>query len=154
MIKKQTIKNVEKAVEDTQEKFYNEAYTAKESGMNQESWEYYNIAAWQKEKVNYNRISKFNANKHRQVLHGQIWYCDLGYNVGTEKNKMRPVLVMSNNKINNSEKVVVVCITDAREKRMQTIFPSKIHGFFYILIRKMRINAVARKDGAEAYEYI
>lgn len=29
---------------------------------------------------------------------------------------MRPVLVMSNNKINNSEKVVVVCITDAKEK--------------------------------------
>ncbi|WP_278603914.1 type II toxin-antitoxin system PemK/MazF family toxin, partial [Blautia massiliensis (ex Durand et al. 2017)] len=41
-------------------------------------------------------------NKHRQVLHGQIWFCDLGYNIGTEKNKMRPVLVMSNNKINNS----------------------------------------------------
>lgn len=84
--------------------------------MNQESWEYYNIAAWQKEKVNYNRISKFNVNKRRQVLHGQIWYCDLGYNIGTEKNKMRPVLVMSNNKVNNSEKVVVVCLTDAKGK--------------------------------------
>ena len=76
----------------------------------------YNIASWTKDKVNYNRISKFNTNKHRQVLHGQIWFCDLGYNVGTEKNKMRPVLVMSNNKINNSEKVVVVCITDAKGK--------------------------------------
>lgn len=42
------------------------------------------------------------------------WFCDLGYNIGTEKNNMRPVLVMSNNKINNSEKVVVVCITDAK----------------------------------------
>ena len=72
--------------------------------MNQEAQEYYNIASWTKDKVNYNRISKFNTNKHRQVLHGQIWFCDLGYNVGTEKNKMRPVLVMSNNKINNSEK--------------------------------------------------
>ena len=115
-IKKQPIKNVEKAVENTKEKFYNRAYSAEESRMNQESWEYYNIAAWLKEKVNYNRISKFNATKHRKVLHGQIWYCDLGYNVGTEKNKMRPVLVISNNKINNSEKVVVVCITDARGK--------------------------------------
>lgn len=82
--------------------------------MNQESWEYYNIAAWQKEKVNYNRISKFNVNKCRQVFYGQIWYCDLGYNIGTEKNKMRLVLVMSHNKINNSEKVVVVCITGAK----------------------------------------
>lgn len=54
-----------KAVEDIKEKFYNEIYMSKESGMNQESWEYYNIVAWQKEKVNYNRISKFNTNKHR-----------------------------------------------------------------------------------------
>ena len=58
--------------------------------MNQEAQEYYNIASWTKDKVNYNRVSKFNTNKHRQVLHGQIWFCDLGYNVGTEKNKMRP----------------------------------------------------------------
>lgn len=84
--------------------------------MHQEAQEYYNIAGWLKDKINYNRISKFNANKHRQVLYGEIWYCDLGYNVGTEKNKMRPVLVVSNNKINNSEKVVVVSITDAKGK--------------------------------------
>ena len=49
-------------------------------------------------------------------LRGMYAFCDLGYNIGTEKNKMRPVLVMSNNKINNSEKVVVVCITDAKGK--------------------------------------
>lgn len=84
--------------------------------MNQEAQEYFNIATWQKDKVNYNRISKFNTNKHRQVLYGQIWFCDMGHNIGTEKNKMRPVLVMSNNRINNSEKIVVVCITDARGK--------------------------------------
>jgi len=81
-----------------------------------EAQEYYNIAAWQKNKVEYNRISKFNTSKRRQVLHGQIWYCDMGYNIGTEKNKMRPVLIMSNNKINTSEKIVVVCITDAKGK--------------------------------------
>lgn len=69
--------------------------------MNPEAQEYYNIAGWLKDKVNYNRISKFNTNKRRQVLHGQIWYCDMGYNIGTEKNKLRPVLVMSNNRINN-----------------------------------------------------
>ena len=40
----------------------------------------------------------------------------LGYNIGTEKNKMRPVLVMSNNKINNSEKVVVVVLPMQKEK--------------------------------------
>ena len=84
--------------------------------MNPEAQEYYKIAGWLKDKVNYNRISKFNTNKRRQVLHGQIWYCDMGYNIGTEKNKLRPVLVMSNNRINNSEKVVIICITDAKGK--------------------------------------
>ena len=47
--------------------------------MDQEAQEYYNIASWTTDKVNYNRISKFNTNKRRQVLHGQIWFCDLGY---------------------------------------------------------------------------
>ena len=28
--------------------------------MNQEAQEYYNIASWTKDKVNYNRVSKFN----------------------------------------------------------------------------------------------
>lgn len=59
----------------------------KEESMNQEAQEYYNIAGWVKDKINYNRISKFNSNKRRQVLHGQIWYCDLGYNIGTEKTR-------------------------------------------------------------------
>lgn len=97
----------------------------KEESMNQEAQEYYNIAGWVKDKINYNRISKFNSNKRRQVLHGQIWYCDLGYNIGTEKNKMRPVLVMSNNRINNSEKVVVVCITDAKGKTNANNLPAQ-----------------------------
>lgn len=114
--------------------------------MNQEAQEYYNIASWTKDKVNYNRISKFNTNKHRQVLHGQIWFCDLGYNVGTEKNKMRPVLVMSNNKINNSEKVVVVCITDAKGKVNARCLQFRIHGFCYILIQKMKKNKSFREE--------
>ena len=33
--------------------------------MNQEAQEYYNIASWTKDKVNYNRISKF---KERYLL--------------------------------------------------------------------------------------
>jgi hypothetical protein len=40
----------------------------------------------------------------------------LGYNVGTEKNKIRPVLVVSNSKINQAEKVMVLVITDAKGK--------------------------------------
>lgn len=40
----------------------------------------------------------------------------MGYNVGTEKNKIRPVLVISNSKINQAEKVMVLAITDAKGK--------------------------------------
>ncbi len=84
--------------------------------MHPEAQEYFDLATWLKAKVDYHRLSKSSKTKKRQILCGQIWYCDLGYNVGTEKNKCRPVLVVSNNKINRSEKVVIICITDAGGK--------------------------------------
>ena len=84
--------------------------------MTPDAREYYNIAAWLKEKVGYHDRSKLSSVKRRQILYGEVWYCDLGYNVGSEKNKTRPVLVVSNNRINRAEKVVVVCITDAQGK--------------------------------------
>ena len=124
--------------------------------MNQEAQEYYNIASWTKDKVNYNRISKFNTNKHRQVLHGQIWFCDLGYNVGTEKNKMRPVLVMSNNKINNSEKVVqdswFLLYSDTEDEEKQVIpgrtIPASMHTYEFLdkdsMIQCEEIRAVSK----------
>lgn len=54
--------------------------------------------------------------KSRQITSGEVWKCDLGYNIGDEKNKERPVLVISNNSINRSGKVVAICITDASGK--------------------------------------
>ncbi len=84
--------------------------------MNPEAQEYYNIAGWLKEKVHYHNNSKRTKIKRTQVNYGEVWYCDLGYNIGAEKNKCRPVLVMSNNNINQSEKVVVLCMTDAKGK--------------------------------------
>lgn len=78
--------------------------------------EYYNFGIWNALKYKYHKISKMNKIKHKQINQGEIWYCDLGYNIGTEKNKMRPVLVISSNKVNRSEKVVILCITDAKNK--------------------------------------
>lgn len=44
-----------------------------------------------------------------QVRRGGIFDCELGYgNVGGEKNKTRPVLVLSKNVLNNGHTVVVV----------------------------------------------
>lgn len=48
--------------------------------MTQDAREYYNIAAWLKEKVGYHDRSKLSSVKHRQILCGEVWYCDLGCN--------------------------------------------------------------------------
>ncbi len=84
--------------------------------MYAETLEYFNIGTWLNKKLGYHNRSKKPSTKKLQVNHGEIWYCDLGYNVGTEKNKVRPVLVMSNNKINQAEKIVVLAITNAKGK--------------------------------------
>lgn len=78
--------------------------------------EYFNIACWLKDKINYHKKSSYNKIKRMQVNQGEVWYFDLGYNIGTEKNKCRPVLIVSSNKFNRSDKVVVICLTDAQGK--------------------------------------
>ena len=78
--------------------------------------EYIDIGCWLKSKYLYHIKASYNRIKRLQVLRGQVWYCDFGYNIGTEKNKKRPVLIISSNKINTSEKVVVLPITDAKNK--------------------------------------
>jgi mRNA-degrading endonuclease toxin of MazEF toxin-antitoxin module len=90
-----------------------------------EAQEYYDIASWLKDKVFYHDISKRESVNRRQVNHGEIWYCDLGYNIGSEKNKSRPVLIISNNKINRSSKIVVLCITDAKGKLNKRNLPAQ-----------------------------
>lgn len=55
------------------------------------------------------------------VRRGGVFDCELGSgNIGGEKNKTRPVLVLSNNAINNGHTVVVVPLS--------TKFPSKSNG--------------------------
>lgn len=78
--------------------------------------EYYNIGKWLSDKLQYHKISYHNNIKRKQVLQGEVWECDLGYNIGEEKNKKRPVLVVSNNNVNRTGKVIVACITDADGK--------------------------------------
>lgn len=87
--------------------------------------EYYKLGCWLSKKFSYNKKSSYNKIKRAQVNSGEVWYCDLGYNIGTEKNKYRPVLVVSNNKINVSEKVVVVCITDTGNKLNKNDLPAQ-----------------------------
>lgn len=78
--------------------------------------EYFDIGCWTSQKLKYHKISNNRRVKNLQINHGEIWYCDLGFNIGAEKNKMRPVLVISNNNIGRTGKVVVICLTDTSGK--------------------------------------
>ncbi|EIM06457.1 transcriptional modulator of MazE/toxin, MazF [Planococcus antarcticus DSM 14505] len=86
--------------------------------------DFYDLARWVSRKVEFHKhaVSK----KNKQVNQGEIWGCDLGFNIGEEKNKHRPVIVISNNKVNCTGKVVVAPITDAvRKVNIKTGLPHK-----------------------------
>ena len=82
--------------------------------MSEMEQQYFEIGQWVSRKFQLHAGSE--RKNTLQVLRGQVWKCDLGSNIGQEKNKERPVLIVSNNRINRTGKVVVVCITDAKGK--------------------------------------
>jgi len=85
----------------------------------------FNLGIWNSEKIKYHLKANHNKVKHMRIKFGQVWYCDLGYNIGDEKNKNRPILIVSNNSINNSGKFVGVCITDAQGKISDSNLPNE-----------------------------
>ncbi len=78
--------------------------------------DFFNIGNWLSKKMNYHKQAGTNRVKSMQVNKGEIWNCDLGYNIGEEKNKIRPVVVLSSNNVNRTGKVLVAPITDAKGK--------------------------------------
>lgn len=120
--------------------------------------EYYSFGIWNAIKFKYHKLSKTNPVKRLQVNQGEVWFCDLGYNVGSEKNKCRPVLVISNNDINKSEKAVVICITDAKGKLNLQDLPFR--DSWYLLYssttdetKKLRPNRIIR-NGNHPYDFL
>ena len=93
--------------------------------------DFYNIGLWLAKKMEYHQNSSFKKVKRKQVNLGEVWRCDLGYNVGEEKNKIRPVVVISNNRINRTGKVIVAPITDAKGKINLNHLPQ--HNSWYLL---------------------
>ncbi|MHB8125763.1 MAG: type II toxin-antitoxin system PemK/MazF family toxin [Desulfitobacteriaceae bacterium] len=80
-----------------------------------------NMGKWLSKKIDYHTIS--DRTRYKQINLGEVWQCDLGFNIGEEKNKERPVLIISNNKVNRTGKVVIACITDAIGKINQFNLP-------------------------------
>lgn len=94
----------------------------KQVGNNED---YFNIGSWLKEKLNYHKIADHNKIKRKQVNQKEVWKCDFGYNVGQEKNKNRPVIILSNNQTNRTGKVLVAPITEAFGKINSSNLPQQ-----------------------------
>jgi mRNA interferase MazF len=93
--------------------------------------DFFNIGCWLSKKMEYHKKASLRTVRKKQVLQGEIWECDLGFNVGEEKNKKRFVIVISNNKVNRTGKVVVAPITDAVGKINSVGLPQ--HNTWYLL---------------------
>lgn len=65
--------------------------------------------------------------KQRRMVQGAIHLCELGENVGSEQNKKRPVLIISNNNINkNNTNVVVIPLSSklaTKTNKKGTVIP-------------------------------
>lgn len=71
------------------------------------------LIAWNQEKMklclNWTDLS--DSEKNRHFTTGDIFYCDLGENIGYEITKQRPVIVLSDSHYNKNGLVVVAPIT-------------------------------------------
>lgn len=76
----------------------------------------YKIGSWIVDKLKYEELAQYESTNKLQVNQLEIWECDFGFNIGQEKNKKRPVVVLSRNSLNQGGKVLVAPITDARGK--------------------------------------
>lgn len=88
----------------------------KEKELVQRERELMDLGKWIGQKMDYHKKASFGSVLRKQINQGEVWGCDLGYNIGQEKNKHRMVVVVSNNSLNTMGKVTVVPITDAKNK--------------------------------------
>ncbi|MCW2282163.1 type II toxin-antitoxin system PemK/MazF family toxin [Lactococcus lactis] len=82
---------------------------------------------WRPEKkrlsLNWIRLSKSQKNRHFAT--GDIFYCDLGENIGYEITKSRPVIVLSDSHYNKNGMVIVAPLTKNLFRHKTTYFLKK-----------------------------
>ena len=59
-----------------------------------------------------------NTKLHPTVHRGDIFYADMGMNVGSEQNGMRPVLVLQNDVGNEHSPTIIVAVLTSKVKKM------------------------------------
>lgn len=102
----------------------------KEIELEKRERELLDLGKWIGQKMDYHKKASFGSVLRKQINQGEVWGCDLGYNIGQEKNKHRMVVVVSNNSLNTMGKVTVVPITDAKNKvDVQLRLPYKINNY-------------------------
>lgn len=62
-------------------------------------------SVWTNKKIDYPK------SENKQIYQWGIFYCDLGYNIGSEQNKRRPVLVINDTSFVNSSIVLIAPIS-------------------------------------------
>ena len=68
------------------------------------------LMTWNSEKIKLSDqwIDNEVNQRNRTMSQRAIYLCNLGENIGSEQCKLRPVLIVSNNKINKGNNVIVV----------------------------------------------
>lgn len=84
-----------------------------------------NLGKWLGNKIDLHSKAQTPSVRRALITQGEVWMCDLGFNVGEEKNKKRPVVIISNNRIHRTGKVIVAPITDAKGKMNASDLPQQ-----------------------------
>lgn len=79
------------------------------------------LRRWLEEKIQLAKkyIEEEDEQKGRKIVQGAVHICELGENIGSEKNELRPVVILSNNRINSSSGNVIVAPLSKRVKTKQ-----------------------------------
>ena len=107
-----------------------------------------NLNLWSPEKrnlsINWLRLNESQKNRHFST--GDIYYCDLGENIGYEITKNRPVIVLSDSNYNKNGMVIVAPLTKQLFRHKTTYFLKKDKYNFLIwdsCVKTLQMRSVA-----------
>lgn len=68
---------------------------------------------WHSSKIQISKdwIETERSQKNRKVNQGEIYYCNIGENIGHEQNELRPVLIVSENRYNKKGIITILPLT-------------------------------------------
>lgn len=78
--------------------------------------EIYEYVTWANNKMYINK--NITSNLHTIPKRGEIWTCQLGKNIGSEENKIRPVVIIQNNTGNEKGPTTIIAPISNRRKKI------------------------------------